>query len=243
MRQVGNSTGQRTPAIYQSNHGINASHASHLPIISPRWAKSPRIHSTWCTRTRTHKNAQHTAARATMNVRSRHVTNPRSTHYVVGKASECRRRPRSYHIDPLSRRGEVAHGVLCFSPKPEQTFFSPWSSSERRGIDIFCRLFSTHQPTTHLRSRYRIKPRSTRFVSGKASEYRWRPNFMWIHGLGGERLLVMPYAPCPNPKNASFFAIKDGSRFFLSFVSYTPVVKRFFLRRLAGARHISPAFV
>ena len=35
-----------TPAIYQSNRCINASHASHLPIKSPRWAKSPRIHST-----------------------------------------------------------------------------------------------------------------------------------------------------------------------------------------------------
>ena len=68
-----------------------------------------------------------------------------------------------------------AHGVLCSSPTPEQTFFSLRSSSERRGIDTFCRLFSTHQPTTHLRSRYRINSRSTRFVSGKASQCRWRP--------------------------------------------------------------------
>ena len=60
-------------------------------------------------------------------------------------------------------------------PNLNKLFFSARSSSERRGIEIFCRLFSTHQPTTHLRSRYRINPRSTRFVSGKASEYRWRP--------------------------------------------------------------------
>ena len=40
------------------------------------------------TRTRTHQNAQHTAAHATMDVRSRHITNPRSTRFVLGKASE-----------------------------------------------------------------------------------------------------------------------------------------------------------
>ena len=44
--QVCNSTGHITPAIYQSNPCMNASQASHLPMMSPRWAKSPRIHST-----------------------------------------------------------------------------------------------------------------------------------------------------------------------------------------------------
>ena len=60
-------------------------------------------------------------------------------------------------------------------PNLDKLCFSPRSSSESRGIEIFCRMFSTHQPTTHLRSRYRINPRLTRFVSCKASEYRWRP--------------------------------------------------------------------
>ena len=75
------------------------------------------------TRTPIYKNAQHAAAHATIDVRSRHRPNPLSTRFVLDKASECRRRPPSYHVDPLSRRQEVAHGVLRSSPKPEQKFF------------------------------------------------------------------------------------------------------------------------
>ena len=98
-----------TPAIYQSYLPDGRNHPAYI------------AHRT---RTRTYKNTHHTAAaHATIGVRSRHRTNPRSTRFVLGKASEHRRRPRSYHVDPLSRRREVAHGVLCSSPKPEQTFF------------------------------------------------------------------------------------------------------------------------
>ena len=106
---------------------------------------------------------------------------------------------------------------------------------ERRDRD-FCHLFSTHQPTTHLRFRYRTNPRSTRFVSGKAGEYRWRRPKFHVD-LGGESLLVMSYALCPNPKNASFLP-SEMDRYCLLSVLYTPVVKCFFLRRLAGARHV-----
>ena len=173
-------------------------------------------------RQRTYQNAQHTAAHATIDVRSRHRTNPRTTRFVVGKANENRRRPRSYHVDPLSRRREVAHGVLCSSPKPEQTIFSPWSSSERRGIDIFCRLFSTHQPTTRLRSRYRISPRLTRFVSCTASEDRWRPPKFhvdpWSRGREVARDVLRSL---PKPKKGLFFAIGDGSTFFVICFLYT----------------------
>ena len=49
---------------------------------------------------------------------------------------------------------------------------------------------------------------------------------MWIHGLGGERLLVMSYALYPNPKNA-YFLPSDMDRDFLSSVLYTPAVKCF----------------
>ena len=156
--------------------------ASHLPIKSQQYREQPpaihqshlpdgRDHPAYIanrTRTRTSKDVQHTAAHATLDVRSQHRTNPRSTHFVSGKASENRRRHRRYHGDPLSRGREVAHSVLRPSPKPEQpTFFA-----ERRGIEIFLRLFSTYQPAIHLRSQYRVNLRSTRFVSGKASEYR-----------------------------------------------------------------------
>ena len=92
-------------------------------------------------------------------------------------------------------------------PNPNNFFFSPRSSSERRGVEIFRRLSFTHHPTKHLRSRYRINPRLTRFVSCRV-----RPmnidgdlrNFMWIHRLGGERLLVMSYALYPNAKMPIF---------------------------------------
>ena len=96
------------------------------------------------TRTRTYKNAQHTAAHATMDVRSLHTTNTRSTCFVLGKASEYRRRPRSYHVDPLSRRREVAHGVLCSSPKPEHTiFFASEQLGEKRDRDFSSSVFYT----------------------------------------------------------------------------------------------------
>ena len=131
---------------------------------------------------------------------------------------------------------------LCSSLKPEQTFFSPGSSSERIGIAVVfvCFVHTSRRHTFDLDTEY---PRSTRFVSGTASEYRWRPlKFVRIHGLGGKRFLVMSYALCPNPKNA-YFLPSEMDRDFLSSVSYKPAVKCFFLRRLAGARHISPAFV
>ena len=104
-------------------------------------------------------------------------------------------------MDPLSGREEVAHGVLCSLPKPGHFFFSPRNSSERRGIEIFCRTSRRH--TFDL---------DTEYTHGQRASRRARPvnidgdlrNFMWIHGLGGERLLVMSYALCPNPKNAYF---------------------------------------
>ena len=97
-----------TPAIYQSYLPDGQNHPAYI------------AHRT---RTPTYKNAQHTAALSTIDVQSRHRTSPRSTRFELGKASEYRRQSRSYHVDPLSRKREVAHGVLRSSPKPEQTFF------------------------------------------------------------------------------------------------------------------------
>ena len=102
------------------------------PAIYPSYLPDGRNHPAYIThrtRTRTYKNAQNPAAHATIDVRSRHRTNPRSTRFVLDKASECRRRPQSGHMDSLSRRREVAHGVLRSWPKPEQTFFSPKQGS------------------------------------------------------------------------------------------------------------------
>ena len=50
--------------------------------------------------------------RVTIDRRSRHRIDARSTRFVSGKASECRWRPWRYQEDPWSRGGEVAHGVL-----------------------------------------------------------------------------------------------------------------------------------
>ena len=117
--QVCNSTGQRTPAIYQSNHCINPSHASHLPIISPRWANHP-AYIAHRTRARTYKNAQDTAAHAAMDVRSRHRTNPRSTRFVLGEASEYRRRPRSYMWIRCPGGERLPTASYALRPKPDE---------------------------------------------------------------------------------------------------------------------------
>ena len=185
--QVCNSTGQRTPAIYQS----------YLPD-----ERNHPAYTAQRTRTRTYKNAQHTAAHATMDVRSRHRTSPRSTRFVLGKASECRRRSRSCHVDPLSRRREVAHGVLCPSPKPEHFFFS-LRREERSRFFVVCFLHTSRRHTFDL---------DTEYTHGQRASRRARPvnidgdlrNFMWTHGVGVERLLVMSYALCPNSKNSYF---------------------------------------
>ena len=62
-------------------------------------------------------------AHATIGLRSRHRINLRPTRFVSGKASECRWRPRRYHVDPWSRGREVTRGVLRSSPKPEKGLF------------------------------------------------------------------------------------------------------------------------
>ena len=88
-------------------------------------------------------------------------------------------------------------------------FFSCRRSSDRGGIEIVCRLFSTHQPTTHLRSRHRINPRSTRFVSGNAGAYRWRPPkcyvYQWSTGREVARDVLRSFSQFPRPEKCPFF--------------------------------------
>ena len=67
------------------------------------------------------ENCQHAdkkSANATIDRRSRHTINTRSTGFVPGKANECRWRPRNYQVDPWS--------IQVF---------------QRRRIDNSCRLF------------------------------------------------------------------------------------------------------
>ena len=60
----------------------------------------------------------------------------------------------------------------------------------------------------------------------------------WIRALGGEKLPAASYALLPNLKKGLFFAIGEGSRFFVA-VFYTAAPKCVYFRRLAGARHRS----
>ena len=61
----------------------------------------------------------------------------------------------------------------------------------------------------------------------------------WIRGLGGEKLPAASYALLPNLNKGLFFAIGEGSS-FLSPVFYTAAPKCVCIRRLVGARHLSP---
>ena len=74
-----------------------------------------------------------------------------------------RRAEAIYEVDPSSRGREVARGVLHSSPKPEKRSIF----GHRRGVDNFCRLFSTPQSQTCLyQTPGRRPPRITaRFVN------------------------------------------------------------------------------
>ena len=61
----------------------------------------------------------------------------------------------------------------------------------------------------------------------------------WIRGLRGERLPAASYALLPNLKKGLFFAIGEGFEISSRLVSTHPSTNIF--RRLAGARHVSPA--
>ena len=84
-----------------------------------------------------------------------------------------------------------------------------------------CQHANQKQPhaTIDLRSRHRINPRPTRFVSGKADECTvdgGLKDVRWIRGLGGEKLPAVSYALLPNLKKGLFFAIGEGSRIFVA---------------------------
>ena len=208
----------RTPAIYQSNHCINASHASHLPSISPRYAKSPRTYNTSYTYT---------------NIKKTHNTLELMRRWTFDLDIELGHgQPASYWARPVKKDDglEVIMWIRClrgerlptasYARCPNLTnFFSCRRSSDRGGIEIVCRLFSTHQPTTHLRSRHRINPRSTRFVSGNAGAYRWRPPkcyvYQWSTGREVARDVLRSFSQFPRPEKCPFFVIGDGSRCFL----------------------------
>ena len=88
-------------------------------------------------------------------------------------------------------------------------FANLWS----REIEII-RLFSIHLMTIHLRSRYRINPRSTRFCSARPVNIDDLQSRMWVHGLGGERLPATSYALSLNVKKMPIFCHRRGIKVF-----------------------------
>ena len=136
-----------------------------------------------------------------------------------------------------SQRLPTASDALC--PNLNKLFFSPREEGSR--FFVVCFLHTSRRYT------FDIDVESTH---GRPASCRARPvdidddlqNSMWTRGLGGERLPAMSYALCPNLKKCLIFAIGEGSRFVVVCFLYTSG-QMFFLRRLAGAGHISPAFV
>ena len=100
----------------------------------------------------------------------------------------------------------------------------------------------TAPATIRLRSRHRINPRPTRFVSGKGGERRWRPRRYqvdpWSRGREVARGVLRS---SPKPEKRSIFLPSERDRVFLSSAFYTAAPKCVCIRRLAGARHVSPA--
>ena len=81
-----------------------------------------------------YQHADQKPAHATIDLRPRHIINPRPTRCVSGKVSVHTRRPQRNQQGSWSRRQEVGHGVLRSSPKPEKNFFlymGEGSTSER----------------------------------------------------------------------------------------------------------------
>ena len=64
--------------------------------------------------------------------------------------------------------------------------------------------------------------------------------FISIHALGRETLLVLSFGLPSHPLKILFLPVRRRQRAFVS-VFYTPAAKSVFKRSLIGARHESPA--
>ena len=135
---------------------------------------------------------------------------------------------------PTSAMGKEGKNMFDF-------FF--FSNGCRRRNSFFLVAHCQHaRATIDARSRHRLSPRSTRLVTGKANEYRWRPRRYQVvyrrRELAGG---VLRYPP--NPEKKPSFCHWRRIENFLSSVLCTPAATCFFIVRLASARHMSPAIV
>ena len=131
-------------------------------------------------------------------------------------------------MDPLSRRREVAHGVLRSLPKPEQTIFFRLAREEGSRFFVVCFLHPSRRYT------FDIDVESNH---GQPSSCRARPvtiddglqNSMRIRDLGGERLPAMSHTLCPNLEKMPDFCHRSGIEIFSRLFSVHQRPNVFFL--------------
>lgn len=142
----------------------------------------------------------------------------RPTRLVPGDANKCRWRPRRYQVDPTFRS----------SPGALVSYMVRYYIA----IDLFC-FFVVY--TTGAGSSSSTRGHERIYICKRGGR-------CYGQVKGGESLPAAPYALLPNLKKSLFFAI-ERDREIMSSVFCTPVAKCLFIKRLASARHMSPAIV
>ena len=107
-------------------------------------------------------------------------------------------------------------------------------------LKIVNTLIKTAHAKIGLRSRHRSNPRPTRFVSGKAGECRRPRRYQVDPWSRGREVARGVQRSSPKPRNRPIFCHRRRIDNFLSPVIYTAAPKCVCIRRLAGARHLSP---
>ena len=110
---------------------------------------------------------------ATIDLRSRHRSNPRRIRFVSGNVGECRWRPRRYQVDPWSRGREVASDVLRSSPKPEKRPI--FAIGEGSRFFVACFLQSSAQMYLYQTPGRRPPPIISRFCEHHDQMVDWSP--------------------------------------------------------------------
>ena len=100
-------------------------------------------------------------------------------------------------------------------------------------LKIVSILIKTAHVTIDLRSRHRINPQPTRFVSGKTNECRWRPQRYQVDPWSRRREVahgVLRSSPKPK-KRSIFFAVGEGLR-----ICFLHTREQIFLDQTPGRR-------
>ena len=120
----------RIAALTRATPAICQSHLFH------RWAKSP-AYTAHRTRTRTYLNPQHTAAHAAIDVRSRHITNPRSTRFVPARPVNIDDGPQSILWIRCLGDKRLPTASYALRPNLNKRFFSPREEGSRYFVVCF----------------------------------------------------------------------------------------------------------